>query len=67
MIGDNVSKILDETQCDLELALAWAILARNALSNKSGFSPNQLVFSFNPAIPEIFQSEPTALRTGNLI
>ena len=62
VIGDNVSKILDETQCDLELALAWAISARNALSNKSGFSPNQLVFSFNPAIPEIFHSEPPALE-----
>ena len=62
VIGENVSRILDDTQCDLELALAWAISARNALSNKSGFSPNQLVFSFNPAIPDIFHSEPPALE-----
>ena len=62
VIGENVSRILEDTQCDLELALAWAISARNALSNKSGFSPNQLVFSFNPAIPDVFHSEPPALE-----
>ena len=62
VIGENVSRILEDTQCDLELALAWAISARNALSNKSGFSPNQLVFSFNPAIPDVFNSEPPALE-----
>ena len=61
-IGERVSRILDDTQCDIELALAWAISARNALSNKAGFSPNQLVFSFNPAIPDIFHSEPPALE-----
>ena len=39
-IGERVSRILDDTQCDIELALAWAISARNALSNKAGFYPN---------------------------
>ena len=62
VIGNLVSKIIEDTNCDLETALAWAISSRNALVNQSGFSPNQLVFGFNPAIPDIFHSEPPALE-----
>jgi len=40
VIGDSVRKIMADAQCDLEVALAWAISARNALTNSSGFSPN---------------------------
>ena len=62
VIGNLVEKIIDDTNCDVETALAWAVAARNALVNKSGFSPNQLVFGFNPAIPEVFHSDPPALE-----
>ena len=62
VIGNLVEKIIDDTNCDLETALAWAVSARNALVNKSGFSPNQLVFGFNPAIPEVFHSDLPALE-----
>ena len=62
VIGNLVGKIIDDTECDLETALAWAVSARNALVNNSGFSPNQLVFGFNPAIPDIFHSDPPALE-----
>ena len=62
ILGERVAKILSESKCDLDLALAWAVSAQNALSNHSGFSPNQLVFSFNPAIPDVFNSEPPALE-----
>ena len=48
--------------CDLEMALAWAVSARNALGNKSGYSPNQLVFGFNPAILDVFNSKLPALE-----
>ena len=61
-IGEKVARILEEANCDLEMALAWAVSARNALGNKSGFSPNQLVFGFNPAIPDVFNSKPPALE-----
>ena len=61
-IAERVAKIASDTRCDLETALAWAISARNAISNHSGFSPNQLVFGYNPAIPDVFNSEPPALE-----
>lgn len=51
-----------DAQCDLEVALAWAISARNALTNSSGFSPNQLVFGYNPALPNVFMDDPPALK-----
>ena len=65
VIGDSVRKIMSDTHCDLDMALAWAISARNALVNSSGFSPNQLVFGFNPAFPNVFQSDPPALKPVN--
>ena len=51
VIGRSVSKVICETNCDVKIALAWAISARNALCTYTGYSPNQLVFGFNPAIP----------------
>ena len=49
------------------MALASAVSARNALSNFSGFSPNHLVFGFNPAIPDIFDSELPALEEVKML
>ena len=62
VLGKSVSKIREDSGCDVETALAWAVSARNALSNFSGFSPNQLVFGFNPALPTSFESELPALE-----
>ncbi|KAG0716780.1 hypothetical protein GWK47_008889 [Chionoecetes opilio] len=57
-----VSKILaDCPGCDLDVALAWAVAARNALSTFSGYSPNQLVFGQNPGIPGAFYDNLPAL------
>ena len=65
VLGSHVSKIIDDTHCELRMALAWTVSARNALANTSGFSPNQLVFGFNPAIPDVFKSDPSALELIN--
>ena len=65
VLGSHVSKITDDTHSELRMALAWAVSARNALANSSGFSPNQLVFGFNPAIPDVFESDPPALEPIN--
>ena len=65
VLGSHVSKIIDDTHCELRMALAWAVSARNALANSSGFSPNQLVFGFNPGIPDVFESDATALEPIN--
>lgn len=62
VIGDSVEKIVSDVGCEVAVALAWAVSARNALSNYSGYSPNQLVFGRNPALPSIFVNSPPALE-----
>lgn len=62
VIGNIVRKILADSKCDLEVALAWAVSARNALTNYTGFSPNQLVFGHNPGLPNVLTSDPPALE-----
>ena len=62
VIGNIVRKIIDESRCDLEVALAWAVSARNTLSNYSGFSPNQLVFGHNPGLPNVYTNDLPALE-----
>ena len=62
VLKDNVLKIREEQKCSLETALAWAVAARNSLHNNHGFSPNQLVFSFNTNIPNIINDKPPALE-----
>ena len=65
VLGNLVNKILHESRCDIEMALAWAVSARNALDNNAGYSPNQLVFGYNPAIPDIFHNELPGLETAS--
>ena len=51
VLGMTVSKTIEDSNCDLELAVAWAMSAKNALKNVHGYSPNQLVFGKNPNYP----------------
>ncbi|KAL5262236.1 hypothetical protein ACHWQZ_G007827 [Mnemiopsis leidyi] len=54
LLSRNVTKIMeDNPDCSVETALAWAVHAKNCLSNINGFSPYQLVFGFNPNIPSL--------------
>ena len=62
VLGNMVSKISEDAKCDVHTALAWAVSARNAFDNNSGFSPNQLVFGFNPTIPNVFNNDLPALE-----
>ena len=57
VLGKLVLKILDDSNCDVPTALAWAVSARNSYYNFGGFSPNQLVFGKNPTMPDIFNSK----------
>ena len=41
VIGNMVTKIVAETKCPLEMALAWTVNAKNSLHNEYGCSPNQ--------------------------
>ena len=55
-------KITDESGCDVEVALAWVVSARNTLTNYAGFLPNQLVFDHNPGLPNVYINDPPALE-----
>jgi len=51
IISDMLDRILFETNCNIDLALAWATNAKNSLQNISGFSPYQLALGQNPKLP----------------
>ena len=61
VIGEMVDKILEEVDCTLTVAVAWANAAKNSLQNIHGFSPAQLVFGFTPMLPTVQTDKPPAL------
>ena len=69
ILGLTVSKVMEDTTCDIEIALAWAICAKNTIKNVCGFSPNQLVFGMNPNLPNALDNKLPALegRTSSKI
>ena len=62
ILGLTVSKTIEDTKCDLELALSWALSANNSLKNVNGYSPNQLVFGRNPNFPNVLDNKLPALE-----
>ena len=60
-IGEMVSKILEEVDCSLSVAVSWATSAKNGLQNIHGFSPAQLVLGYNPMLPCVQTDKPPAL------
>lgn len=55
LLAEMIDAVLHETKCNLNIAVAWAVNAKNSLSNVYGFSPHQLVFGKNPGIPGLLQ------------
>lgn len=51
LLGNMIEAVLEETNCNLEIAVAWATNSKNSLSNVFGFSAHQLVFGTNPSLP----------------
>ena len=54
---------MHNAQCTVHTALAWTVASRNALHNCHGYSPNQLVFGYKPALPNVFSGGPTQLES----
>ena len=61
VIASMVTKVMADTGCGLEMAICWSVNAKNSLQNVHGFSPYQLVFGKNPALPNVNDSKPPAL------
>ena len=52
----------DDQTLSLEVALTWAVNAKNFISNYSGFSPYQLVLGQNPNLPSVLTDDLPALE-----
>ena len=65
VLGRSVQKIMADSKCTVEVALAWAVAARNSLANFSGYSPSQLVFGQNPGFPNVFSDKLPAMNSVN--
>ena len=62
ILGEAVQRTISEVRCSVDIALAWAVHAKNALHNVHGFSPYQLVFGQNPQLPNFYINKPPALN-----
>ena len=67
IITDIVLKQKDDTDCDWETTLVWAISAKNRLINISGFSLHQIVLGKNINLPLIYYDKPSAKLLQNEI
>ena len=58
----TVSKGMKDVNCQLEVAVAWSVSAKNCLKNVYGFSSNQLAFGRNPNYPNNSDNQLPALE-----
>ena len=56
VFGMTVSKVMKDVNCQLEVAVAWSVSAKNCLKHVYGFSTNQLLFGRNPNYPNNFDN-----------
>ena len=63
-LAATLDKVLaEEPKLPFDVALAWAVNAKNSLTNVHGFSPSQLTFGFNPQLPSVVCNKPPALES----
>ena len=63
ILAEAMQKTLLDVKCDPQIALVWAVSAKNALQNHGRFSPNQLVFGHNINTPCILTDKLPALES----
>ena len=63
ILAEAMFKTIEDVKCAPDVALAWAVSAKNALQNHGGFSPNQLVFGRNINTPSVLTDLPPALTS----
>ena len=57
IIGNMMEKVLLYLKCSLYVTLVWCLSAKNSLLNSYGYSPNQLVFGYNPNFPSVLNNQ----------
>ena len=56
-----LDKVLEDTHCDFDVALAWCLNDKNSLQNVHGFSLYKLALGQNPILPAILSDKLPAL------
>ena len=70
ILANILDRILGDSKCNFDIALAWAVNAKNSLTNIHGFSAYQLAIGYTPILPNNFNSKLPALTSehaNNLI
>ena len=47
----------------MDIAIASAVSSKNSLANVHGYSPNQLVFGYNPNFPSVLTNKLPAMES----
>ena len=63
ILANTIKKVMESSNCSIDVAVHWAVAAKNSLANVYGFSPNMLVFGRNPNYPNGFINLPPANNT----
>ena len=64
MLYETMMKTMEDVNCNMETALAWAVSAKNTLQNTSGYGPYQLVFGSYLILPSADSDAPPAMNTA---
>ena len=62
-LANMMQKLTADNNCKPELALCWALNAKNSLQNVAGFTPFQLAIGCNPTLPSTLHDDLPALST----
>lgn len=65
-LARSMDKIIEDTGCHADMALLWALNAKNSLQNVAGFSPFQLVLGMNPRLPSTLTDELPSLTQQSM-
>ena len=62
VLAETMAKTKADTNCDNEMALAWACCSKNSLGNNGGHSANERVFGRNINLPSVLTDALPALE-----
>ena len=61
VLTEMLLKTKEETKCSWEVALAWALNAKNSVQMTGGFSAYQLTMGYNPSLPNVISNKLPAM------
>ena len=64
ILAEAMQKTLALVKCGLDIVLAWAVRAKNALQNCGGYSPNQLMIGRIVNISNVLEDKLPALESN---